>query len=373
MLEEEQTTITSEPPVGRVRAESIADGTGPVNTLENRLPLIVEGDEKQTTDSPSSQEGADNDGHDETEQDNDQPPALTPDPKQKTLITEGTTPYINEDDKRPEEESQIDDENCEGNGNESSEENPQSNDEDGDGDGDGNESSEEEPQSDGEGDDNEGITDNPNDKSEVETGDSSLEGSSINNGAPHFLTGLVTSLTAYTPTIKFYELPNKAIEYSNQATDSLKRLLPENFKISPEMSFAGGVITGKTINPTLRYANDLLTGDNNKDLSLFDYYSFKGFSASNTMKSFAYMVGKSHLTFYGIDLIKSHLLSDNAAEALTAVMSYCKATVPMTFTVGLAITTAPQAIELGVNVITSGYNQLTSLAGLSSSVDDAEL
>jgi hypothetical protein len=144
-------------------------------------------------------------------------------------------------------------------------------------------------------------------------------------------------------------------------------LLPERIEFSPEMQFVGGVVTGKAINPALRYANDQLSG-NNKDKSFLDYYLCKGFSISGTMESFTSAVGKSYIAHYTIDLVKSHL-EPSAADALTAIMSYCKVAFPMTFAAGLAITTAPPAIELGVNLI----NTMTSLAGLSSSNDDVDL
>ncbi|MCT4635745.1 MAG: hypothetical protein N4A31_05855 [Rickettsiales bacterium] len=143
--------------------------------------------------------------------------------------------------------------------------------------------------------------------------------------------------------------------------------MPERIEFSPEMQFVGGVVTGKAINPALRYANDQLSG-NNKDKSFLDYYLCKGFSISGTMESFTSAVGKSYIAHYTIDLVKSHL-EPSAADALTAIMSYCKVAFPMTFAAGLAITTAPPAIELGVNLI----NTMTSLAGLSSSNDDVDL
>lgn len=161
-------------------------------------------------------------------------------------------------------------------------------------------------------------------------------------------------------------------QIKENAPASIKNLLPEKVELSPEMHFAGGVLTGTAINPTLRYANDQISGNNN-DKSLLDYYSWKEVSISNTLVSFTSAVGKSYLTFYGINLIKSHLLSDNAADTLTAVMCYCKATIPMTFTAGLIVTTAPQAIELGFNLLNSGYETMASLAGLSSSNDNGEL
>lgn len=172
--------------------------------------------------------------------------------------------------------------------------------------------------------------------------------------------------------------PNLA-QITAKVPDPVKNLFPEKIEFSPEMNFAGGAITGTAIKPTLHYVNDRFTGTN-KDSSWFDYYSWKGFSISNTLDNFVYFVGKSYIAFHGIELFKSHgiellksYISENKANALTETISYCKAAFPMTFAAGLIVTTAPEVLELGYNVIGSGCNTIASLAGLSSSDNDADL